>query len=389
MTATAFDAKFSARHLPTTRWLFFFIYAGIGVNLTFLNVFYISQGLTGTQVGLIGLAAASSAMLAAGFWGYLSDRTGQARLIMAGGAIAASLLALLYPLVHTFWLFLLLSVLFAFFTTSAFILIDATTLALLGDRRDEYGRYRLGGSIGYILAAASAGFVFERIGLRWMFPAYAVIMVMFAFTALRLPALPIHAGGQHSRQLGAMIRQPSWIIFALCIFLVWTAMNGSINFLGITIKSMGGGDSLIGIAATMAAVAELPFMFFSGSMMRRMGMRNMLWTSMLFFTLRIGLYGFMPHPAWAIGINLLNGPSYVFMWNSAVNYANHMAPENLKATAQGLFQATTNLASMVGAVLCGWMFDQIGSANMFRVLAVSCFAAFLIFGLTRRRFQPA
>ena len=123
--------------------------------------------------------------------------------------------------------------------------------------------------------------------------------------------------------------------------------------------------------------------------MRRMGMRNMLWVSMFAYTIRVGLYSIMPHPAWAIGINLLNGPSYVFFWNSAVNYANQMAPESLKATAQGLFQATTNLASMVGALLCGWLFDLTGPSGLFRVLTVCCLAAFLIFSLSQRRPQPA
>ena len=220
-----------------------------------------------------------------------------------------------------------------------------------------------------------------------MFPAYAVIMVLFAFTSMRLPVLPIRTGSHATRQLGAMMRKPAWMVFALCVFLIWVASSGAISYLGISIKAMGGGDSLIGLAATMAAIAEIPFMFFSGRMMRRMGMRTMLWVSMLFYTLRIGLYGLMPSPVWVIPINLLNGPSYVFFWNSAVNYANQMAPNSLKATAQGLFQATTNMASVVSAILCGWMFDQIGPSGLFRVLAMFCLAAFIIFGVSQRRLQ--
>ena len=183
-----------------------------------------------------------------------------------------------------------------------------------------------------------------------MFPGYAVVTVLLLLACLRVPRLPVRMGERPTGQIGKMIFRPSWLIFALCSFLIWTAASGSITFLGVTIKSMGGGDSLIGLAATIAAVAEIPFMFFSGRMMRRMGMQRMLWVSMFFFTLRIGLYGFMPVPAWAIGINLINGPSYVFFWNSAVNYANQMAPDSLKATAQGLFQSTTNLASVVSAL---------------------------------------
>ena len=379
-------------HLTTMTLLFFFIYAGIGVNLTFLNVYYIDQGLTGTQIGLIGTAASLVAMVSASLWGYVSDRTGYAGRVMAAGAAGAAIIAMIYPLVHGFVPYLLLASGFAFFNSAFFILVDSTTLTLLGERRDEYGRIRLGGTFGYILTTAAAGFVYQRVGLEWMFPAYAVITALLLVVCLRVPRLPVRLGERPASQITQMIFRPAWLIFALCSFLIWTAASGSIAFLGVTINSMGGSDSLIGLAATTAAIAEIPFMFFSGVMMRRMGMQRMLWASMFFFTLRIGAYGFMPAPVWAVGINLINGPSYVFFWNSAVNYANQLAPDSLKATAQGLFQSTTNLASVVSALICGWMFDNLGTAGLFRVLALFCLAAFLIFGagqLLQRKDQPA
>ena len=143
-----------------------------------------------------------------------------------------------------------------------------------------------------------------------MFPAYAVVTALLLVACLRVPRLPVRLGERPAGQITQMIFRPAWLIFALCSFLIWTAASGSIAFLGVTINSMGGSDSLIGLAATTAAIAEIPFMFFSGMMMRRMGMQRMLWASMFFFTLRIGLYGFMPAPVWAVGINLINGPSY-------------------------------------------------------------------------------
>ena len=70
----------------------------------------------------------------------LSDRTGYAGRIMAGGAVGATIIALIYPSVHTFTAFLILACIFAFFNTAFFILVDSTTLTLLGERREEYGR---------------------------------------------------------------------------------------------------------------------------------------------------------------------------------------------------------------------------------------------------------
>ncbi|HCE17566.1 MAG TPA: hypothetical protein DEQ80_06880 [Anaerolinea thermolimosa] len=389
MTIGALSTSNQARHLATIRLLFFLIYAGIGVNFTFINVFYASKGLTGTQIGLIAMVAALVGMVGAALWGYLADRTGQARLIMAGGAIGTGILALLYPLVTNFYQYLPLAGLFALGNSAMFTLIDSTTLTILGDQREEYGRYRLGGSFGYILTTFSAGFIYEKFGLVWMFPAYTVVMLAFTLSVLRLPVLSVPQTTHEKGGLKAMVRQPVWIIFTLCVFLVWTAASGSINFLGVAIKTMGGSDSLIGVAATMAAVAEIPFMFFSGMIMRRLGQEKMFWISLLGFTARIGLYGLMPAPQWAIGINLLNGPSYVFFWNSAVNYANTIAPDAHKATAQGFFQATTNLASVASAILAGWMFDSLGPSGLFQVLALACLAAFIIFGISRYTRKPS
>jgi PPP family 3-phenylpropionic acid transporter len=386
MTHTAlFAPSVTARHLSTMRVIFFLMYAGVGVNFTYLNVYYINKGLSGTQIGILSMVAAMLMMVGSSLWGYISDRTGQARLIMAGGAAGSVVIALIFPFAHTFVHFLVLSALFSLGSCTFFILADSTTLALLGEHREEYGRYRLGGTIGYILTSAVSGFIFERTGLVWMFPAYAVVMVIFIFVALRVPVLPVRpTGDRPAQQLGQMVRRPVWLVFALCSFLIWMAANGSLNFLGIAMKAMGAGDSLIGLAMMISAVGEIPFMFFSGSIMRRLGLRRMLWLSMLFFIIRIGLLGLLTSPAWAIAINLINGPAYVFFWNSAINYANRMAPDALKATAQGLFTSTTSLAGMVSALLCGWMFDTLGANGMFQVLAVFCLAAFLIFGLSQK-----
>lgn len=377
----------NARSLWIMAAIYFFIYAGIGVNLTYINIYYISRGLTGTQVGIIGTGGGLSAMLASALWGYIADRTGRPNIIMAVGALGTITMALLIPLVSGFPAFLALGILFSFFSSSFFTLVDSTTLNLLGDKREDYGRIRLGGTFGYILATAASGFIFEKIGLVWMFPTYAVITAILAMVALRVPRMPIvhHEHEKHNNALGQMIRRPAWIIFIVSSFLVWTAASGSISFLGITLKSMGASSGLVGIAATMAAVAEIPFMYFSGSLMRRMGLQRMFLVSLFFFTLRIGLYGFMPAPGWAVAINCLNGVSYVFFWNSAVNYANKIAPDSLKSTSQGLFMSATSLSSVVAASISGLMFDSLGGAGLFRVLSLFCLTALILFGAAQFR----
>lgn len=368
---------------PSRLWvtwlLFFFQFAGVGIYFTYLNIYYRNAGLSGTQIGLINMVTALIGVVGAVVWGNLADRTGQQRLLLALGGVGGMIAAQFIPLVHTFGAFLALGSLGSLMSSSLWTLLDSTTLVMLGERRNDYGRYRLGGSIGYILAAGSSGFLFDRLGLRLMFPAYGLIMAIFSAIALLLPVMPVRREAHSNRMIGEMIRQPAWLLFAGCIFLVWVAYNAAMTFLGVSLQAMGANQSLIGIATVVGAIVEAPFMLFSGKFLHRFGPVRLLVVAMILMTIRYFLLGLIPSPVWAIPINLLNGPAYVFFWNSAVTYANKLAPPGLSGTAQGLLNSITNLAGMLSAILAGALFDLVGPSMLFWVMAVCCLVALVIF----------
>ncbi len=365
---------------PWAFWLmFFFQFAAIGVFYTYLNIYYREAGLSGTQIGTINMLTALVGVAGAVGWGYLADRTGQSRIFIAFGAGIALLIAQFIPLVSSFWGFLGLGVLASLANSAPSTLVDSTILSVLGERRNDYGRYRLGGTIGYILTTLTAGFVFDQTGLKLMFPAYGVIMFLFAGAALLLPPSPANATGRQFRGLSEIVRRPSWILFTICVFLIWIASNASIMFLGVTLQAMGASQSLIGVAITIGAVVEIPFMMFSGYFLKRFGPVKLLITAMFLMIIRYTLLGFMQVPNWAIAINILNGPAYVFFWNSAVTYANKMAPHGLAGTVQGLLNSTLSLAGVISALLTGWLFDVLGPNQIFIVMAFSCLVALILF----------
>jgi MFS transporter, PPP family, 3-phenylpropionic acid transporter len=179
--------------------------------------------------------------------------------------------------------------------------------------------------------------------------------------------------------LNHFIRIPMWVLFAACTVLIYTCYNGAINFLSVYVKVLGGTSSLIGIMWGMAAFVELPVFFFGSYLLRKIGAQRMLVISFFFFGLRMVLYSLMPSPGWAIGINLLHGLSYSFLWIACVAYATELTPDNLKATSQGLLTSLLNIAGMIGAFGSGWLVDKVGYSGLFQVLAYGCLATLLIF----------
>lgn len=80
----------------------------------------------------------------------------------------------------------------------------------------------------------------------------------------------------------------------------------------------------------------------------------------------------------------LHGITFGIYWVSAVSYANDLAPENLKATAQGMLVATLNLAAVLGGVVSGLLYDHFGLAFLFRLYSGLTIVALVLLGVRRR-----
>lgn len=364
-----------------TLWmLFFFQFAAVGVYFTFLNVYYRRAGLSGSEIGLLNTIVALVGTLGTLLWGYASDRTGKSRLLICLGAIGALVVNQFIPYVNGFAAFLAISCLGNLMGSAPSTLVDSTTLSMLGERRNDYGRYRLGGTVGYILTASTAGFIYDLTGLELMFPAYGVVMLLFAAAALTLPQMAVAREERQRGQLGVMLRQPAWMVILTCVFLMWITSYAAISFLGVVLQEMGASTGLISISISIGAVVEVPFMMYSPFFLRRFGANRLLVAAMLLLFLRYTLIALMPSPIWSVPINALNGPAYVFFWTSAVTLANRMAPPGMAGTVQGLINSTMSVAGMVSSLLTGWLFDLLGPTQLFFVMAAIVVLAFILFG---------
>lgn len=381
------DTNTQSRGLLVMRALYFLFFAGIGAYWTFINVYYNSIGLTGTEIGLVNTLAPLVAIFAATLWGVVNDRLGNPRLLLLIAAPGNVVASLLLSTAHSFGAILVFAGVLAFFNSAIPPLMDNTTLRLLGDRRGQYGQYRVAGSFGYIITTLVVGWFFGLAGLRMLFPVYAAIMVVFALVSSRLPSMSIRMSGSLWSGLGQMVRQPTWLLFAVSAMLLWISNNGTMNFIGITVKTMHGSDFLVGLVSMMSAVAEIPILLTGERLLRKLGHTRLLVTSFITFTIRGALLAMMPAPEWAAVISLLGGLSFALFWTSAVVYANESAPAHLKSTAQGLLFSILNIANMAGALFSGWLFDELGFRGLFWGLAAISFSGLVVFSAGRLFFR--
>lgn len=362
------------------RVMYFLFFGGVGVFWIYINVYYREElGLSGTQIGLVNTVGPLVGLVAATLWGILNDRLGSARKVLRIAIPGVIVAVLLLSTAQTFLTVTLFFSLMLLFNSALIPLMDNTTLRLLGNLRGRYGRYRVLGSFGFILTSVTSGYLYAATGLKAIFYAYALMMALLLIGSSWLPKEPVRLTGSPWGGLGEMVRQRAWLIFAISAVLLWISNNGTMNFIGIAVQSMGGSAELIGLVSMMSAVVEVPVLLMGHRLMERFGTTKLLVAAFVLFILRSALLAIMPRPEWAVFISVLSGAAFSLFWISSVAYAHDSAPEALKSTAQGVLFSILNLAGMAGSLGSGWLFDQAGSRGLFWGMSITAATGLLIF----------
>ncbi len=369
------------RALLIGKILYFLQFGALGIFIPFVNVYYRNIGLSGTQIGLLITVGSLIGIFATPMWGLLCDRFGRIQTILAIATVGSVIFILAISFTQAFLGILLLSVLFNFFASAVNPLIDNYTLTLLKTEIHRYGSQRVWGTAGFLASTLIAGPFLDRVGLRGLFWGYAFLIGLMIPTLIFMPSTPARLGQAVMRGFGKMIRQPAWIIMGICIILVMISNISWLNFLSVAMKSIGASDTLVGRAWSVGTITEIIVMLFGPRLVRKFGARRLVVIGFAFYGLRLVLYSIMPRPEWVLGINLLHGFSFGFYWIGAVNYVSELAPDDLRATSQGMLSTFFNVASVSGGPLIGFLFDSVGPFLMFRVAAAFSLTAVLLFTL--------
>ena len=372
MTANAPSLQ---REITVIKALYVFYYAGFGLFTAYIALYYYSIGMSGLQIGWINGVAPLVAMLGAPVWGLLNDRFGKPRLFL-GVAVLGVLVSLLGIAAASSFSLLLIAVgLYSLFNTSLIPTIDTLNLGLPGGQRENYGQQRIWGSIGFIATTWISGFALESLGLRAIFPGYMAMLAIMLVAIFLLPARPLTITRAPQRDLGRLVSQRPWLFFSASLMLFSLAGTSMYSFLSIYLQKLGASSGLIGSVWSLGTISELPVMFFGAYLLRRLGIKRMLSLAYGMLAVRFLLYAVMPAPGWALLIAPLHFFTFGLYWVAAVMYVNQMAPEGLKTTAQSLMAAEAGLASMLGAPLCGFLYDHFGGATLFQASALVCLLA--------------
>jgi MFS family permease len=360
----------------TAPFMFYLLfYAAASFTLPFIVLYFQELGFSGGQIGLLVGMVPLVTLIGAPLWTGLADAKGQHKRIMSLTILGAILFASIYPFFKALTPIILLSFLYALFSSPITSFADSATMAMLAGENTMYGRVRLGGTIGWGLVAPLAGLIIQSYGLRWAFWGYAAIMILVFIVSQKFTFRRHVANASFKEDIQKLLTNRRWLFFLSLAFVGGVGFTSINSYLFPYMEELGISRLTMSIALTISTVGELPVLFFANRLLKRFGAYSLLGLGMTVTGVRLLLYAVFNFPAGILIFQLLNGMTFPLVWVAGVSYADENSPQGMKATAQGLFGAMVfGFGAAAGGLVGGLMLGSIGGRWMYLIFG-SCVLA--------------
>ncbi|GFU15727.1 major facilitator superfamily domain-containing protein 6 [Nephila pilipes] len=276
---------------------------------------------------------------------------------------------------YQFWLFAFLTTVGMMCTNSMFTLSDTACCDSVQKFGTQFGRQRLWGAIGWGLMSPVGGLLNDYTDdytASWIL--MAVMSVVAMFNIHRLDLVKPQFSQNILKDVGSVLSSGEFLAFKTGVFMNGIGTGIIWFYLIWFLTTIGGSRFLCGLVQFVQCfVGEIPFMFFSGWMMKKIGHFNVLTLALMSYCIRFFWYSHLYNPWLVFPIECLHGFTYGIFYTTVASYAKLSAKPGTEATTQALlFTAHEGLGAGLGCVLAGLGFDTLGGHKTF--LFASIFA---------------
>ena len=305
----------------------------------FMPLWYADRGLSPAEIGQILGAASFLRVLAGPQWGGVADRLGRRRPVLMGATLAATIMALAFPLTAGFWPVLLVAAGQGVAASAINPLADSLALSLSRQGLMEYGPVRAVGSATFMLATAAAGSLLTAIG-SWLVP--FLLAIGYGTSALLTPLLPeAEVGPSRARGYGGweLFRMPAFRLAVAATALIQGAHAAYYGFAALLWRSQGLSDQTIGLLIAEGIVVEILLFWRGRRLIERLGPAGLTACAAVASVVRWSVIAFSPGLAVLVLVQLLHAATFAMQHLSSMLILGRAIPPERAATAQALHAA--------------------------------------------------
>ena len=377
-------AALSRRALFAFGTVSFAYFAYAGLFGTYAPLWFQSLGFSTLAIGVLASVQSATRLFSPYAWGWLADHTGQRTLLLRVAVALGLTIALgLFVSPAYGWIMGVTAALFV--CTAGVVPISEAALSHLVSRgptldAGRYGRVRVWGSIGFILAAVGSGVLLQALGVG-RFPVLVIaLLLLLLVAALRLPVVveAAHASGPAPNAL-AVLREPVVAWFFAGVFFTVLAHTSLYAFLSLYLVAIGYTKSAVGLVWAVGVLAEVAWFWFQGAWLARLSPHAWLMVAAGVSVLRFAVIAvFGASPVLLVLAQCLHAVTFAAQHSSCIAVINLHFPGRLRGRGQALYTVLGYGASgVVGGVAGGALSQAQGFAAVFWAASGAALAATL------------
>jgi nucleoside transporter len=345
------------------------------------------------------------------FSNQFADRNFAAEKFLAFSHLVGGLSMIGLAMTRSFWPFFGLMMVHCLFYVPTISITNSIAFANMKDPQKEFGLVRMGGTIGWIMAAWPFTFILvdwakvkaaNPQGLtawlgtalangltgpalldatKWTYIVAGIASLLLAAFSLVLPHTPPKKVGQGAGESLAwleafkLLKHPFvlilWTVTLVDSFVHNCYFNWTGTFLAST--SVGVPGNWIMPVMSIGQVAEILTMFALGATLKALGWRKTMIIGILGHAARFAVYAFFPQKELIIVVQILHGICYAFFFATVYIFVDEYFPKDVRSSAQGLFNVMIlGVGALVANSICPWLIQKVytpaGGATDFRGL---------------------
>lgn len=364
-------------------WVYGISYAGLGALIPFLALTLQTRGITGWQMAAALAVLPLSRLLVGPLWSLAADVFQVSTQLLRAGALLSLIGAVWLRSIEgssPLWFIGAMVLLSVGRAPCGPVLDGLAVRTLKGLGPGAYGRVRLWGSVGFMVAALGVGWLADHTQVRPL-DVVAVIAALFVGLTLAMPRMGELDQADVGSALKRLCTDPHIGFVLVAAALHFSAHVGSTSFLAVHFDALGYGTVWPGVALALGVAVEVGVMSQARRILERWQPAVILVAVVAIAIVRWWGMSQTTNGWVLVALQGLHGITFGAFWIASVALVSQRAPAEVSTSAQGLLAAAVGgVGSAMGMIGSSLIIDA-GSTSDIYIAAQYVSAAALVAAL--------
>lgn len=359
---------------------YFFYFAFIGAFQPYFSLYLQSLAFTAAQIGVLMSTSHLMRIVSPNIWGWVADHTGRRVAIVQSASLisVASFAALFFG--DGFAWILIASLVMGLFWSGSLPIIEAMTLTELRSEPHRYGRVRLWGSVGFIVATMLVGVALDFIPIRFLLWICVALLGGVMAIALQLREAPAEAHAPGAEPVWDILKRPEVITLFIACFLMIAAHGPLYVFYAIYLVDHGYSKTALGLLIAISVASEILVFLYQPKLFRRFSLRGVMLFCFAVAIARFLLIGWgAEFVVLLLVAQLMHAATFGAFHAASVAAVHEIFKGRHQARGQTLYTSIAyGMGGTVGGLASGLLWERVGPYATYVVAAATSLAGFVL-----------